>query len=92
VELNWAHAGPGWPDEGGDWFKAQQVCSNLSEDSIPVESTPEYIWRLPTVDEAVRSMALHGQNSGGNGMLILERLGMKPSRLKNLRCGTYIPR
>jgi hypothetical protein len=23
------------------------------------------IWRLPTVDEAVRSMARHGQNSGG---------------------------
>ena len=26
---------------------------------------PQHIWRLPTVDEAVRSMARHGQNSGG---------------------------
>jgi hypothetical protein len=23
------------------------------------------VWRLPTVDEAVRSMARHGRNSGG---------------------------
>ena len=26
---------------------------------------PQHIWRLPTVDEAVRSMARQGQNSGG---------------------------
>ena len=27
--------------------------------------TPQDIWRLPTVDEAVRSMMLHGENAGG---------------------------
>ena len=26
---------------------------------------PQDTWRLPTVEEAVRSMAHHGQNSGG---------------------------
>jgi hypothetical protein len=65
VELTWAPNGPGWPREGGDWYEARQVCQNLSEDGLTLSPTPQYIWRLPTVDEVVRSMALHGQNSGG---------------------------
>jgi hypothetical protein len=32
---------------------------------LTISSNPQHIWRLPTVDEAVRSMARHGQNSGG---------------------------
>lgn len=28
-------------------------------------AAPQHIWRLPTADEAVRSMARHGRNSGG---------------------------
>jgi hypothetical protein len=65
VALIWAPGGPGWPPEGGDWHYANHTCQYLSEDGLTVESLPENIWRLPTVDEAVRSMALHGQNSGG---------------------------
>ena len=65
VELTWAPDGPGWPREGGNWFEAQHVCQHLSEDGLTQESTIHNIWRLPTVDEAVRSMALHGRNSGG---------------------------
>ena len=65
VELIWAPVGPGWPKEGEDWFEAQRVCSHLSEDGIQLESTPQNIWRLSTIDEAVRSMTLHGQNCGG---------------------------
>jgi hypothetical protein len=65
VELTWAPDGPGWPREGGDWYKARQVCQNLSQDGRALEATHQDIWRLPTVDEAVRSMALHGRNSSG---------------------------
>jgi len=65
IELTWAPDGPGWPREGGDWFEAQEACLHLSEDGLTSELTPQNIWRLPTVDESVRSMALHGQNSGG---------------------------
>ncbi len=65
VELTWAPDGPGWPREGCDWYEAQQACQYLSEDGLALAPTPQDIWRLPTVDEAVRSMALHGQNSGG---------------------------
>jgi len=65
VGLVWAPDGPGWPKDGGDWYDAQQVCQNLSADGLALESTPQKIWRLPTIDEAVRSMARHGQNSGG---------------------------
>ena len=65
VALVWAPDGPGWPLTGADWYGAQQACQYLDEDGLSLASAPQYIWRLPTVDEAVRSMARHGQNSGG---------------------------
>jgi hypothetical protein len=65
LSLVWAPDGPGWPRIGADWHKAQEVCQYLSEDGLTVGPMPQRIWRLPTVDEAVRSMARHGKNSGG---------------------------
>jgi hypothetical protein len=65
VTLVWAPDGPGWPREGADWVEAQQACEHLSEDGVTLAPVAQHIWRLPTVDEAVRSMACHGQNSGG---------------------------
>jgi len=65
VNLVWAPDGPGWPRAGADWYDAQQVCQHLSKDGLTLASIPQNIWRLPTVDEAVRSMARHGQNSAG---------------------------
>jgi hypothetical protein len=65
VNLVWAPDGPGWPRAGTDWYEAQQVCQHLSEDGLTPTPAPQHIWRLPTVDEAVGSMARHGQNSGG---------------------------
>ena len=65
VTLTWAPDGPGWPRSGADWYEAQQVCQSLSEDGLTIASSPQHIWRLPTVEETVRSMARHGQNSGG---------------------------
>jgi hypothetical protein len=65
VNLIWAPDGPGWPRQGVNWYEAQQVCRYLGEDGLTPAPVPQHIWRLPTVDEAVRSMARHGQNSGG---------------------------
>jgi hypothetical protein len=65
VNLIWAPDGPGWPRTGVDWYEAQQVCQYLGEHGLTPAPVPQDIWRLPTVDEAVRSMARHGQNSGG---------------------------
>ena len=65
VNLVWAPDGPGWPRAGADWYEAQQVCKHLGKDGLTPAPVPQHIWRLPTVDEAVRSMARHGQNSGG---------------------------
>lgn len=65
VTLVWAPDGPGWPRVGEDWHEAQRVCQHLSPDGQALESQPPQIWRLPTVDEAVRSMTRHGENSGG---------------------------
>lgn len=65
ITLCWAPRGPGWPDRGVTWEEAMEICRYLSEDGLTVEDTPQDIWRLPTVDEAVRSMMLHGENAGG---------------------------
>ena len=65
VDLVWAPEGPGWPREGTNWHEAQQGCQYLSEDGLTPASEPQHIWRLPSVDEAVRSMARRGRNSGG---------------------------
>jgi len=65
VDLTWAPDGPGWPREGTDWYMAYQTCEYLNEDGLAVAQSPQNIWRLPTVDDAVRSMSRHGQNSGG---------------------------
>jgi len=65
VNLIWAPDGPGWPRIGADWHATQQVCQYLDEDGLTSAPVPQQIWRLPTVDEAVRSMARHGQHSGG---------------------------
>ena len=65
VTLIWAPDGPGWPREGGDWYEAQQVCQHLNEEGLVLAATPQNIWRLPTVAEAVGSMARNGRSSGG---------------------------
>lgn len=65
VTLTWAPDGPGWPRAGMDWYAADDACRYLVEDGMALATTPQNIWRLPTVDEAVRSMARHGVNSGG---------------------------
>ena len=65
LTLVWAPDGPGWPRMGADWYEAQRVCRHLGEDGLALAPTPQDIWRLPAVDEAVRSMARHGRNSGG---------------------------
>jgi hypothetical protein len=65
IDLVWAPEGPGWTRTGADWYEAKQACQHLDQDGHIAESMPQVIWRLPTVDEAVRSMARHGQNSSG---------------------------
>jgi hypothetical protein len=65
VTLTWAPDGPGWPRAGSDWYEAGRICQYLTEDGLTLAPTSQDIWRLPTVEEAVRSMARHGENSGG---------------------------
>ncbi len=65
VELIWAPQGPGWPDTGTSWYRAKEICSHLSADGQTLSDSVRNFWRLPTVDEAVRSQVYHGQNAGG---------------------------
>ncbi len=65
ITLAWAPRGPGWPDRGVSWYEAKEICSHLSEDGTQMLDEEKNIWRLPTVEEAVRSMMLHGENAQG---------------------------
>ena len=65
VELIWAPEGQGWPLSGTNWQEAMKACEYLEEHGTVTAAQPQGIWRLPSVEEAVRSMARHGQNSGG---------------------------
>jgi hypothetical protein len=65
VVLMWAPAGPGWPSHYASWTQAQQACASLTADGRSISDKPQNLWRLPTVDEAVRSLVYRGRNAGG---------------------------
>ena len=66
IELAWAPAGPGWERKSGvTWEEAKRRCRYLTADGKKLADEPQNIWRLPTVDEAARSMMRHGKNCGG---------------------------
>jgi hypothetical protein len=68
VTLIWAPEGPGWVRDAKHsvtWAEAMDIASRLSADGTYLEDQPVNIWRLPTVDEAVRSFTRHGENAGG---------------------------
>ena len=65
VRLVWAPDGDGWPRKGVTWHEALSRCRHLSGDGKSLAEVPQNVWRLPTVEEAVRSLSRHGINSGG---------------------------
>lgn len=66
IALTWAPRGPGWPDEGMSYSEAKDICQRLSEDGTILLDQPVYIWRLPTVEEAIASQMIHGENADGS--------------------------
>lgn len=66
VELVWAPAGPAWDRLGNvSWHQAMERCRYVTHDGLQVAAAPQDAWRLPTIDELVRSMVHHGRNAGG---------------------------
>lgn len=65
IDLVWAPAGPGWPDEGVSWEEAVRIARHLTPDGLTVTRAVQDVWRLPTVDEVVRSQQRRGRNSRG---------------------------
>jgi hypothetical protein len=66
VDLVWAPEGPGWDTIGFSWFEAQRRCEYLTADGSVLAAASQRIWRLPTVDEVVRTMVFRGSNAGGS--------------------------
>lgn len=52
------------PIANSDHMAKTGLCAYLSADGLTLAATPQYIWRMPTVDELVRSLARHGNNAG----------------------------
>ena len=65
ISLVWAPQGIGWPSDGTNWHEADSICTYLKEDGLSIATEPQNIWRLPTVEEAVKSMQRHGVNAKG---------------------------
>ena len=60
---------PGYGSEIGVFASAEDMakynlCLYLSEDGLTLETEPQNIWRMPTIDEYARSFARHGENAG----------------------------
>ena len=65
ITLIWAPRGPGWPNGGISWEDAQNRSIYLAENGTVLMDTPQNIWRVPSIDEMVRSQCLHGTQVGG---------------------------
>ena len=57
---------PGYDDRDAtlEDMNTTGLCCYLSEDGLTIMNEPQYIWRMPTVDEVVRSLVRHGENAG----------------------------
>jgi hypothetical protein len=77
VTLVWAPEGPGWPRHSASWSWANQSCARLTLDGRSLADQPQNIWRLPTIDEAVRSLDFRGANAGGTWDPVLHRANYK---------------
>lgn len=65
VNLVWAPAGPGWDETGFPWLEAKRRCEYLTADGLALGPVPQRVWRLPTVDETVRTLRWRGTHAGG---------------------------
>jgi hypothetical protein len=82
VELMWAPAGPGWPSSGVRLEEAQRRCRYLNADGTQLAGTPQEIWRLPSVEEVVRSLTRAGRNAQGSWDVSQNRpvYGVRPDK------------
>jgi hypothetical protein len=57
---------PGYQDRDATFedMNTTGLCCYLAEDGITIMAEPQNIWRMPTVDEIVRSLGRHGENAG----------------------------
>lgn len=64
LDIVWAPLGPGW-GHGVSWAEANRRCAHLGPDGGELTPAAANIWRLPTIDDAARSMTYRGRDVGG---------------------------
>lgn len=60
---------PGFDSKKGEFATEEEMlkynlCLYLGEDGITLETEPQNIWRMPTINEYARAFARHGVNAG----------------------------
>ena len=65
ISLVWAPMGPGWGNSSS-WYDATDSCARLTAGGTELAATAQGVWRLPTADEATRTMAYRGRNADGH--------------------------
>lgn len=63
--LIWAGRGVGFPEQGTPWLEAQSACAHLADDGLQLMDKAQHLWRLPSIEEAVRCQTRKGENAGG---------------------------
>jgi len=87
VNLIWAPVGPGWDEKEMSWYEARLRCSLLTAGGTALASQPVGVWRLPTVDEAVRTMIWRAGMRAEDGTLKRGEFPFAPRRTKKRRFG-----
>lgn len=69
-----------WADAGD--MQISGLCAYLSADGLTLSETPLYLWRMPTVEELVRSLTRNGQSAAclWNGGLGPAACALRPDK------------
>ncbi len=82
LTLVWAPEGPGWSRTPVTWHEAVRISAHLSDDGRSIVENDVNAWRLPTVDELVRSLTSGQRHAGGewNSELATARYLTRPAK------------
>ena len=78
----WAPEGPAWSRTPVTWQEAGRIAAHLSDDGRSITDHVVNAWRLPTLDELVRSLTTGQRNARGtwNSDLVRAQYLTRPAK------------